>query len=235
MGEKMCKFSVVIPCYNEAASLPELISISRFVAESGGGEIILVDNGSTDNTFAVLSALLSAQSVGVRYVRVPVNVGYGHGILAGLAVAKANILGWTHADLQTDPTDVLKALTEFENSSAVFVKGKRFSRPLADRFFTAGMSFFETVLLRKRVFDINAQPTLFDRDLFESWQTPPQDFSLDLYAYYQAKQAGYQIRRFPVIFASRKFGQSSWNVDLRSKWKFIKRTISYSLNLRKSL
>ena len=49
------------------------------------------------------------------------------------------------------------------------------------------MSLFETLLLRTRLWDINAQPTMFHRDFFASWDRPPHDFSLDLYAYYGAK------------------------------------------------
>ena len=44
-----------------------------------------------------------------RVVTVPVNLGYGHGILSGLREAKGDYLAWTHADLQTDPADVVKA------------------------------------------------------------------------------------------------------------------------------
>ena len=59
-------------------------------------------------------------------VSVKNNKGYGHGILAGLKVAKGEIIGWTHADLQTDPIDVLKGLDLFHNSpnpEFLFIKG----------------------------------------------------------------------------------------------------------------
>ena len=56
--------------------------------------------------------------------------------------------------------------------------------------FTFGMSVFESVLLRRPLRDINAQPTLFPRSLYETWTTPPEDFALDLYAYVSAKSAG---------------------------------------------
>ena len=39
------------------------------------------------------------------------------------------------------------------------------------------MSLFETLLLRTRLWDINAQPTMFHRDFFASWDRPPHDFS----------------------------------------------------------
>lgn len=228
------KFSLVIPCFNEEAGLPELIERCRFTASSGGGEVILVNNGSTDNSEEILAQALKSDP-NVRWISVNPNVGYGNGILEGLRVANAPIIGWTHADLQTDPLDTLRAMSSLPSQSKVFIKGKRFGRPLADRIFTTGMSAFESALLLSRMSDINAQPTLFSRELFESWTNPPVDFSLDLFAYYTAKKSGYTLLRFPVIFASRKYGQSHWNVDLKSKWKFIRRTMSFSFGLRKNL
>lgn len=234
-------FSLVIPCYNEAAGLPELVRRCAYVAAEGGGEVVLVDNGSTDDSAAVLAGLLGPADDpegrdGVRWVRVPVNQGYGFGITSGLAAARAPIVGWTHADLQTDPADVLRALPLFEGDGGpMLVKGRRYGRPVADRVFTAGMSAFETVLLRRPLRDINAQPTLFSRELLDRWGTPPKDFSLDLFALYSAAAHGFGIRRFPVVFAPRKFGTSSWNTDFAAKRRFIRRTLDYSLDLRKSL
>jgi polyisoprenyl-phosphate glycosyltransferase len=228
-------FSLVIPCYNEARSLPELVARSRFTAEAGDGEVILVDNGSTDDTPAVLAALLSPDDDHVRSIRVDPNEGYGWGITSGLAVARGPVVGWTHADLQTDPADALRAVAAMEGTERAFVKGRRYGRPAADRVFTAGMSVFETALLRRPLSDINAQPTMFHRELLEQWGTPPKDFALDLFAMYTAAERGFEIRRVPVIFAPRRFGTSSWNVDLAAKRKFIKRTVDFSLALRKNL
>lgn len=233
-------FSLVIPCYNESAGLPELVRRCTYVAAEGHGEVVLVDNGSSDDSAAVLQGLLGAADSdgrdGVRWVRVPVNQGYGFGITSGLAAARAQVIGWTHADLQTDPADVLRAVPLFEGGGTrMLVKGRRYGRPVADRVFTAGMSAFETVLLRRPLRDINAQPTLFSRELVERWGTPPTDFSLDLFALYSAAALGFEIRRFPVIFAPRKWGTSSWNTDFAAKRRFIRRTLDFSLSLRKSL
>lgn len=227
-------FSLVIPCYNESKSLPELIARAALTAELGGGEVILVNNGSTDNTARIMS---SARPIdGVRFVTVDVNQGYGFGILAGLRVARGNYVGWSHADLQTDPADVLRVIEVMEDSNQpAFIKGKRYGRPLSDVVFTYGMSVFESALLGTRLSDINAQPTLFDRSLLASWGEPPHDFSLDLFAYYQARKQKFKVIRFPVLFAPRRHGTSSWNIDFAAKRKFIKRTIDYSFKMKRGL
>ncbi|MBD1553269.1 glycosyltransferase family 2 protein [Pseudomonas typographi] len=227
------KFSLVIPCYNEAKNIPLLLERCTLLVQNPKFEVIIVDNGSTDESSALLSRLL-ATSPQFRFIRVPVNKGYGFGILAGLSIAHGDVIGWTHADLQADPCDVLKAAELYElHGSEIFVKGKRFGRPFADQLFTLGMSLFETVLLRRRLWDINAQPTLFPRTFFLSWENPPHDFSLDLFAYYHSKTAKLTTHRFRVRFGSRVHGVSHWNVNWRAKLKFIRRTIGYSLQLRK--
>ena len=229
------RFSLVIPCYNEAANLPLLLGRCQKLASQPGVEVVLVDNGSTDGSPAVLRALLPAYP-GCRSVRVEQNQGYGFGILTGLRAASGDILGWTHADMQTDPQDALRGLDLVEKyGSNSFVKGRRYGRPLGDVAFTVGMSFFETVLLGKPMWDINAQPTMFSRTFFETWQDPPHDFSLDLYAYYQARCQRVEIHRFPVRFAERAHGVSHWNVNWAAKRKFIRRTVDFSLKLRKDL
>ena len=229
--------SLVIPCYNESANLPRLVSRCKELCQAPAIEVVLVDNGSTDDTPAVMARLLDGQQA-VRAIRVPVNQGYGHGILEGLRAARGDILGLTHADLQTDPMDVLVAARLYKDSpspQSLFVKGRRYGRPPADVAFTAGMAVFESLLLRARFVDINAQPTLFPRSFFETWKNPPQDFSLDLFAYYQAQRAGLTVQRIPVHFGKRAHGVSNWNVGWAGKWRFIKRTVSYSLKLRREL
>jgi glycosyltransferase involved in cell wall biosynthesis len=229
------RFSLVIPCYNEAANLPLLLERCKELAVRSDVEVVLVDNGSTDSTAEVLQNLLPKYP-GCRSIRVEKNQGYGFGILSGLKEAKGEILGWTHADMQTDPMDALRGLDLFEkHGDFIFVKGRRYGRPFMDVVFTVGMSMFETLLLAKPMWDINAQPTMFPRKFFDAWISPPDDFSLDLYAYYLAQTQGFKVFRFPVMFGKRANGMSHWNVNWAAKWKFIRRTIDFSLQLKKKI
>lgn len=229
------KFSLIIPCYNEAKNLPLLLESCKKIGAKSGVEVILVDNGSTDSTSDIFLKLLP-EYPGCRSIRVNNNKGYGFGIVSGLIAAKGDILGWTHADMQTDPQDTLIGLELFkEHNLNIFVKGKRYGRPLADRVFTLGMSIFESLLLKKKLWDINAQPTMFSRSFFETWNTIPDDFSLDLYAYYYAQKKNLEVFRFPVRFGKRAHGISHWNINWLAKWKFIRRTINFSMQLKKNI
>lgn len=228
------KLSIVVPCYNEEENIPLILERFGEVIEREDIEVILVNNGSTDNSAKVLAGLLPKYPF-ARTILVEVNQGYGYGILQGLKVCQGEYIGWTHADMQTDPADIIRALTIIERERGlVFVKGNRKGRPLFDVFFTAGMSFFETCYLHKKLYDINAQPNIFPKVFYDGWEEPPYDFSLDLYALYMARKKGLKVIRFPVLFPERIHGESKWNTGLKSKWKFIKRTVDFSVKLKRS-
>ena len=236
----MKKLSIVIPCYNESGSLPNLVMVCR---EACGArkdvEFIFVDNGSTDNSADVFKNLLSKpENSFVRVVFVPINKGYGYGILQGLYQAKGQVLAWTHADLQTNPEDVILAFKKYEedlSNQKCVVKGNRIRRNWADALFTGGMSIFASALLSVRLSDINAQPKIFHRSLLSKLDKAPYDFSLDLYLLYIAKKNGISIKSFPVDFNKREFGEAKGGGTIKGKFKLIKRTISFIFQLRRAI
>jgi len=230
--------SIVVPCYNEAENIPDLISRFSHAIGNHNIELVIVNNGSSDSS-ADLLANAQQQHDFITLVDIAKNQGYGFGILAGLRQAKADILGWTHADLQTDPQDVIKAFTliqEQADKEDCYIKGDRKGRPLFDQIFTMGMSLFESLYLSTRLWDINAQPNIFHRSFFDKWQRQaPNDFSIDLFVLYTAKREKLRTIRFDVVFPERIHGSSSWNTSIAGKWKFIKRTVDFSLELKKGL
>lgn len=230
------KFSIVVPCYNEEENIPLVLeAFKQAIGKRNDIELILVNNGSTDNSQEVLEKIIDNYTFATT-VWVQENQGYGYGILYGLKSAKGDFLGWTHADMQTNPADVIKAvdiILEEKECENMFVKGTRRGRSAWDMLFTNGMSLFESIYLGKKLIDINAQPNMFSRSFFETWQAPPYDFSLDLYVLYMAKRKGMKVVRFPVEFPKRIYGSSKWNTGIKSKFRFIKRTIQFSVALKK--
>lgn len=232
------KLSIIVPCYNESKNIPLILERFAQVIKTEDVEVLLVNNGSKDNSQKVLDQLTPNYSFS-RVVKVETNQGYGFGIRSGLKMARGEFIGYTHADMQTDPADTLKALSIISNQSDsknCYVKGNRKSRPLFDQFFTISMSLFETLFLRTKLWDINAQPNIFHRSFFEDVKSScPYDFSLDLYLLFMAKKKGLNIIRFDVVFPERAHGESNWNTGIASKFKFIKRTLDFSIKLKKAI
>lgn len=235
------KLSVVIPCYNEEPNIKELAQ--AFVDEGfctaipEGFELVLVDNGSRDGTGREIAAACERHPF-VKHVTVVVNQGYGYGITQGLAAATGDFVGWMHADLQTRPNEFLKFMQAYNAgkcAKTVFARGLRKNRPWLDSMITFGMGCYETLLFGTKMFDINAQPTVMNRAIYESWTQPPKDFSLDLYAYYWAVSNGCALYRWPVQQHARAHGESSWNTGLSARIALSKKTMRWSRDLKKSI
>ncbi|RKD34836.1 glycosyltransferase family 2 protein [Lacrimispora algidixylanolytica] len=231
-------FSIIVPCYNEEKNLERLAeAFDEITAPKYPIELILVDNGSTDNSAQVLKNISNTYSF-VKVVTVEVNQGYGFGILSGLEQARGDYLGWLHADMQFYPREICKAiqyLKKHQYPDDVFLRGFRKKRPVIDTVFTLGMSLFESLYLGQFMWDINAQPTLISRKFYDKWKCPPKDFSLDLYVYYLACREGLEIYRFGVIQHERNAGTSTWNTGMRSRIGLVRRVFSYSRSLKNEL
>ena len=239
------KYSIVVPCFNEKDNIPLLLQkfsdclvdaekINNL--EAGQFELILVDNGSTDGTHGLIDSIAGKYKF-CTFLHVKDNLGYGGGIKYGLDHAKGSYIGWTHADLQADPSEVFKAFqicNQNSESPLLYVKGRRRNRKIVDRIFSRGMSLFESIIFLSKYDDINAQPNIFSRALLEKASNIPKDFSLDLYFYFLANKLSASIVRFDVLFPDRIFGESKWNTGILSRIKFIRRTLAFSIKLRKS-
>ncbi len=231
------RFSLIIPCFNEEKNLPLIAEKLDRIGIPEDCEVLFVNNGSTDQSAEVFQTL-SQSRPWMKVLTLVHNEGYGNGIHQGLLKAQGNFLGWTHADMQTDPGDPFKALKILEDTSdpeKVLVKGLRQGRSFPDSFFTVGMSCFETLYLRRRLWDINAQPNVFSRSLLKHLSDAPKDFSYDLFVLYIAICRGFRILRFPVVFPPRVHGTSSWNTGMASRFKFIRRTLAFSKDLKEHL
>ena len=232
--------SVVVPCYNEGKNLSLVLEhFTRPLKKRTDVELILVNNGSQDNSHDILAAYVSSGGIrNLKVVELEHNQGYGGGILAGLAEASGKYLGWTHADLQTDPEDVFKAwdvLSSKAEGLKVLVKGRRSGRGAAESLLSFMMGVVASLALKQKLQDINAQPKLFPRELYQKMVSPPRDFSLDLYLLYLANIEGYQILNIPVLFRKRQQGEAKGGGSWATRSRLIRRTWQYIFELSSKL
>jgi len=228
--------SLIIPCYDEEKNVPLIVErIKRTLPKGMRMELILVDNGSSDNTNKLIRGYARKYSF-VKLVEVKKNKGYGFGVISGLNKAKGEFLSFTHGDMQTDPYDAIIAYQLMKkqiDQKKCLVKGVREKRPFNEKILEVSVSIIDSVIMRRPMWDVFAVPSLFHRDFWKLVVHPPLDHPFDIHLYYLAKKMGFKIIRFPVIFPKRMHGKSHWNKGLHAKWNFLKMIVRDSLKIKK--
>lgn len=232
----MVDLSLVIPCYDEEKNVPLIVErIKETMPKGMRMELILVDNGSRDNTNKLIRDYAKKYDF-VRLVEVKENRGYGFGVISGLNKARGEFLSFTHGDMQTDPYDAIIAYRLMKNQKdqeKCLAKGVRKKRPFNEKVFEVSVSFVESFILRRPMWDVFAVPSLFHRDFWKLVVNPPLSHSFDVHLYYLAKKRGFDVVRFPVIFPKRMHGKSHWNSGISAKWNFLKMIIRDSTKIKK--
>jgi glycosyltransferase involved in cell wall biosynthesis len=113
--------SVVVPCYNEEATVKELIT--RVVESPWVAEVVVVDDGSTDSTLGIVKSL---ESDVVKVYEQPHNMGKGAALRRGFREATADFVIVQDADLEYDPADYGRILEHLVAGHADVVFGSRF-------------------------------------------------------------------------------------------------------------
>lgn len=128
------ELSVVIPVFNETENLkPLMLQLNEALVKMGKSyEIIMIDDGSTDNSFEIMRELSKSYKE-LRIIRFRRNFGQTSAFSAGFDLAKANIVITLDADLQNDPADIQKLVEELEKGYDI-VSGWRKKR--SDNFLT---------------------------------------------------------------------------------------------------
>ncbi len=120
-GDSVKLLSVVVPVKNEAANVPRLVAALHDALDAGPQwELVAVDDGSTDNTFAELTRI-AATDPRVRVVRLWRNFGQSAAMQAGFDHARGNVIVTMDGDLQNDPADVPAMLGKLDEGYDVIL------------------------------------------------------------------------------------------------------------------
>ncbi|MFT4512058.1 MAG: dTDP-4-dehydrorhamnose 3,5-epimerase-like enzyme [Planctomycetota bacterium] len=210
---KAPELSLTIPCYNEEASIGETApALVRAFAEAGVAlELVLVDNGSTDNTSDVIDELI-ANGLPATKVSIATNTGYSPGIIRGLEACTAPIIGFVHADGQVASNDVVMVYRLMERrEQRVLAKVRRRFR--GDSWRRKIVSIIYNGLMQVMfgwlgAIDINGSPKMFSRETFQKMQLQSTDWFLDPEIILKAKWLGIRVIEIDVEGRPRSGGAS---------------------------
>ena len=227
----MPQLSLIIPCYNEEKNIKLLFSSVSKLQKKINLEFIIVNNGSRDKTEEEIYKH-KRKIKNIKIVKIKKNVGFGHGIKKGIKKATSKMICYTHGDLQIKLETVYEAYKIFKSKKQenIFIKGRRLNRPIFDNFFTFAMSIINSLIFRRFLIDIHAQPNLFKKSMIKNIEQLPDNMLLDLYIFLCAKINNYKIMRFNIKFLDRKHGKGS-NDNLIKKIKYSLLSIFSSLRL----
>ena len=166
----MARLTVVVPCYNEAARL-DAAPLLAFVDSHPDASLLLVDDGSTDATAALLDRLAADRPGRIRALSLAPNAGKAEAVRRGLRDALAGgaeIVGYLDADLSTPPAeidDLLAALArpgvQVAIGARVGMLGYDIDRSAVRHYLGRVFATAASIILRARVYDTQCGAKLF--------------------------------------------------------------------------
>jgi phenylacetate-CoA ligase len=210
---KTREITVIVPCLNEEANVPELVARMGEVFAVGNldGELLLVDDGSTDGTWAAIEKAQAEHPflVGRRH---PENRGIAAAWKTGVANASGRLCAIIDADLQYQPEDILRLKREREHSAVDIVQGWRspVGRDKGPRFYySRGLNSLLNAAFGMRLQDNKSGFVLTTREIFEDLLSyRGQYYYWQSFIMVAAHAKGYTYKEVETLFEPRRAGKS---------------------------
>lgn len=224
------KLSIVVPVYNERATIAELLErVDRVPLEK---EIIVVDDGSTDGTGEALRAFEGR--AGFQVVRAPKNAGKGAALRLGISRASGEVVVFQDADLELFPEQLPELLAPIAEGRADVVYGSRFLAKveglspvslLANRF----LSGLTSLLYGTRVTDMETCYKMSRREILQSIELRSSGFEIEPEITAKLLRRGVRLVEVPIRYKPRGRDEGKkirWTDGFRAVWFLLKYRVS---------
>jgi dolichol-phosphate mannosyltransferase len=232
----MRTLSVVVPCYNEADGIGQLRERLLPVLDSIGDrydvELLLIDDGSTDATYALLQAAFGERPA-ARVIKHETNQNLGAAVRTGILASSGEWIANLDSDCTYDPALLEPMLAQMERNSDLvtvspyhpdgLVEGVPPWRLLLSR----GLTAMYRVLLRKRIYTFTALARVYRRDVCGRIASPANDFTALAEMMIKALVQDLAVAEVPAVLSVRRFGESKMKTAsvIRAHLKLLGRLI----------
>lgn len=220
--------SVIVPCYNERATVAELLRRVREVPIAK--EIIVIDDQSTDGSRDVVAAL-AREWPEIRQVLQPVNMGKGAAIRRGIAEARGEIVLIQDADLEYDPDEYPKLIQPIVDGHADVVFGSRFEgyprRVMLfwHRMGNTFLTFLSNMTTNLDLTDMETCYKVFRRDVIQSIPLRSNRFGIEPEITAKVAKRGYRIFEVPISYYGRDYWEGkkiNWKDGFAALWTILR-------------
>ncbi len=220
--------SVIVPCYNERATVAELLRRVKEVPIEK--EIIVIDDCSTDGSRDVVAAL-ATQWPEIRHLLQPENQGKGAAIRRGIAAARGDVVLIQDADLEYDPEEYPKLIQPILDGHADVVFGSRFEgyprrvmlywHRLGNTFLT----FLSNMTTNLDLTDMETCYKAFRREVIQSIRLNSNRFGIEPEITAKVAKRGYRIYEVPISYYGRDYWEGkkiSWKDGFSAIWTILR-------------
>ena len=207
------EISVVVPLYNEHESLPELMAWIDKVLSERDYEVIFVDDGSRDESWAVISELYAMYSHKVKAIRFARNYGKSAGLQKGFEAASGKVVFTMDADLQDSPDELLAMEKKLLDENLDLVSGwkKKRKDPLSKTIPTKLYNWMTRRVSGICLHDFNCGLKCYRLEVVKAIEVQGE---MHRYIPLLAKAAGFdQIGEHVVVHQARKYGTTKFGLE----------------------
>ena len=203
------RLSLVMPAFNEERTISQ--AVERVLAHPFVGELIIVDDASTDATPRLLKQLTDPR---VRVVSHSRNQGKGAALRTGFAQARLEYVGVQDADLEYDPADLAKLLRPLDQDLADVVYGSRFisgdARRVLYYWHSVGnrlLTFASNIVTNINLSDMETCYKVFRRELIQSIVIEENRFGFEPEITVKIARSGARIYEVGISYAGRSYAE----------------------------
>jgi glycosyltransferase involved in cell wall biosynthesis len=220
------KLSVIIPCYNEAQHIEQVLDVVERVDIPK--EIVVVDDGSTDGTGEILEKYNEGHTLIIHSS--VLNFGKGTAIRIGLKYCTGDIVIIQDADLEYDPGQFPQLIKPIVDGDADVVYGSRFlgsikGMKLQNRIANHLLTWTANILFRARITDEATCYKAFRADVIKSLPLKCTQFEFCPEVTAKVRKRGIKIKEVPIDYVGRSMAQGKkikWTDAFSAVWALIK-------------